>query len=74
VGLINWLIGIPFLAVFLGLAYFLIALIFLPAIVMVVFIVVMAWQHFSDSVATAITLMAAYYFIKLLLFRVYPFT
>lgn len=74
VGLINWLIGIPFLAVFLGLAYFLIALIFLPAIVMVVFIVVMAWQHFSDSVATAITLMAAYYFIKLLLFRVYPFS
>ena len=73
-GLIGWLISIPLLAVGLSFLYFALALIFLPAIAMVVFIVVMAWQHFSDSVATAITLMAAYYFIKLLLFRVYPFS
>jgi len=74
VGLINWLIGIPLIAFALGLTYALIAIMMLPAITLVVFIVVMAWQHFSDSVATAITLMAAYYFIKLLLFRIYPFT
>jgi len=73
-GLIGWLIGIPLLAVGLSFLYFALALIFFPAIAMVVFIVVMAWQYFSTDVATAITLMAAYYFIKFLLFRIYPFS
>ena len=73
-GLINWIIGIPLFFVAMGTLYFVLALIFFPAIAMVVFIVVMAWQYFSTDVATAITLMAAYYFIKFLLVRIYPFS